>query len=166
MDKRAANDHLVALQKDIKSAKAMVAGNLIRKVKKLKEEKETLAGDSEKVRKIDTKVERTLEEVKLLKSLDSYTIAKQATLQSEPKHWKKLIDNEKASMEDRLTALVATKTKVNNRVAQFRSDNKDCDEWLTEYFEFREGSKELKLKPKINKKKKIFQKAKFNSNKS
>lgn len=153
MDKIAANNHFVALKKEIKKAKAMVSGNLIRKISKNKLEKEKIE-DDEMRKKIDNKNSTILDDIKLIKTLDSYKIAKLATLKPDPKAWDKLISDSKATPEMRLIARIICKNNVQKRVAQFRSDNPECDEWLEEYIEYREKKRQLveTEKPKFKRK--------------
>lgn len=153
MDKRAANDHLVMLQKEIKNAKSMVSGNLIRKISKLKQEADKLS-DQEQKEKIEQKIEKIYEELKLLKKLDGYTIAKKATINPNIEQWQKIISHSKATPDDRLTGRVILKNRVQKQVAKFRSDHKDCDEWFNEYIEFREKKRELLTTTKPIKKRK------------
>lgn len=145
MDKIAANNHFVLLRKEVKKAKAMVSGNLIRKVNKLKEEKSKLE-DETQIKKIDDKIEGLLEELRQLKTLDTYIVGKLATLKPDPKHWDKTICDSKATHEERCIARVISKNNIKKQVAKFRSDHKDCDEWINEYIEFREKKKEIKAR--------------------
>lgn len=147
MDKIAANNHFVVLRKEIKKAKAMVSGNLIRKINKHKQDKEKVL-DEEQVNKIDNKIEHILGQIKLLKTLDSYEIAKKATLNTDINHWNKVVSDSKAKSEDTLIARVIIKNNVQKQVAKFRDDYKDCDEWLNEYIEYRERKKELEASAK------------------
>lgn len=142
MDKIAANNHFVTLKKEIKKAKAMVSGNLVRKINKLKQDKEKIEVE-EQIKKMDSKIEHVHNEIKLLKTIDSYAIAKKATCNIDLVFWNKLISDSKAKSEDILTARVITKNNVQKQVAKFRNDHKDCDEWLSEYIEYREKKREL-----------------------
>lgn len=151
MDKIAANNHFVVLRKEIKKAKAMVAGKLIRKIKEQKKESEGVE-DEVKSGKIRNKIDAIYEEIRLLKTLDSYPIAKQATMKPGKEHWDKLASHSKASPEERLSALVICKNNVQKQVSKFRDDHKDCDEWLEEYIEYREKKNELVNPSKRHKK--------------
>lgn len=142
MDKIAANNHFVAMRKEIKKAKAMVSGNLIRKINKLKQEKDKLEDELQKS-KIDDKVDRILNEIKLLKIIDSYEISKHATVRPDPKEWNKVINDSKATPEQILEARIITKNNVQKCIMKFRSDCIDCDEWLNEYIEYREKKRDL-----------------------
>lgn len=146
MDKIAANNHFVILKKEIKKAKAMVSGKLIRRIKELKKEIDG-AEDETKVSKIQSKIGIIHGEIKLLKTLDSYPIAKQATLRPNKEHWNKLASHSKATPGERLTALVICKNNIQKQVSKFRDEHKDCDEWLEEYIEYREKKNEL-VKPR------------------
>lgn len=168
MDKIAANNHIVTLKKELKKAKAMVNGNLIRKIKELKAKKEKLEDDAEKI-KIDTKVERIYAETKLFNAVDTYTVAKNVTLKPDKKIWEELLSNNKASPTERLTCRIVLKNNVQKCVNKFRTDNKECDEWLEEYFEFREKKRQLKdtvVKKPIRKKTSDNQPTKQKSTKS
>lgn len=144
MDKIAANNHFVNMRKEIKKAKAFVAKNLIGKIREIKKEKEKLTDcDDTKIVKLDNKIETILNEIKLIKSLDLYSIAKQATLKPDRDLWKKMIGDSKATTEERLTARVIAKKNILDKVDQFRSNYKDCDEWLNEYIEYREKKKSI-----------------------
>lgn len=147
MDKIAANNHFVTLRKELKKAKAMVTGNLVRKINKLKQDKEEI-NDEEQIKKVDNKIERIHDEIKLLKTIDSYEIAKKATRNTDLVYWNKLISDSKAKTEDILTARVITKNNVQKQVAKFRNDHKDYDEWLNEYIEYREKKRELISTPR------------------
>jgi len=146
MDKIAANNHFVTMRKEIKKAKAMVCGNLVRKINKCKQERDRTQ-DEDKHKKLDRRISNLHDEIKLLKTLDAYTIAKAATLKHEPEYWAKLVSHPKASIQERLTGRVVTKNNVQKQIHTFRSGHIDCDEWLEQYIEFREKKKELK-KPK------------------
>lgn len=143
MDKIAANSHFVSLRKEVKKAKAMVAGNLIRKINKLKQEKDKLS-DEDQQKKSDDKIDKIHTETKLLKTLDSYLICKKATVNPDKKFWNDIISNTKSTAEERLIARIICKNNIQKQVAKFRSDHKECDEWLTEYLEYRDKKKELK----------------------
>lgn len=143
MDKIAANNHFVTMNKEIKKAKAMVAGNLIRKINKLKSEKEKFHEDKARIEKIDKKVENILADTKRLKHLDSQEIAKLATLKPEIKLWNKIVEDSKVNAENRLIARVITKNNVQKQVSKFRNDHKDCDEWINEYIEYKEKKRQL-----------------------
>ena len=156
MDKIATNNFIVVLRKDVKNAKVMVAGNLVRKIKELKKvlEKET-AADATQKSKIDAKITKIQGEIKSLKDLDSYIICKKVMLKPDPKYWKDLVSDSRAGTDECLRARVICKGKVQKEVAKFRSDHPDCDEWLEEYFEFREKKRELtEAKVKEGKRKK------------
>lgn len=142
MDKVAANNHFVSMRKEVKKAKAMVAQKLIRKISKLKQEKEKATDDAEK-QKIDSKIEKVYGETKIVKVLDSYNISKQATLKPGADVWNKVVDTSQSS-EERLIALVICKNNIQRRVKTFREDNKDLDEWINEYIEYREKKREIK----------------------
>lgn len=129
----------------------MVAGNLIRKINKLKQEKEKAPDDDKK--KIDEKIEKIYSETKLLKTLDPYPICKKVTLKPSTKYWNDVISNTKSTSEDRLSARIMCKNNVQKQVAKFKTDHKDCDEWLEEYFEYREKKKELETSARTMKKK-------------
>lgn len=152
MDKIAANNYFVSLQKEVKKAKAMVSGNLIRKISKLEEEK-AKAKDDDSTNKIKAKIEHIVNDIKLLKTLDLYQIAKQATLQPDRNVWQKMIGDSKAAASDILTARVICKNNVLKQVSKFRDDYKECDEWLPEYIEYREKKKEI-VEPSSKKSKK------------
>lgn len=141
MDKIAANNHFVTMRKEIKKAKAMVSGNLIRKINKLKQEKEKLEDEAQK--KIDDKIDKVLKEIKLLKTIDAYEAAKHGTIRPDPKIWEKVICDSKATAEQILEARILTKNNVQKCITKFRSDCKDCDEWFSEYIEYREKKREL-----------------------
>lgn len=147
MDKIAANNHFVVLRKEIKKSKAMVAGNLVRKLNAHKQSKDRI-DDSERIEKIDVKIERIFDDIKLLKKIDSFEIAKKATCKTDLEYWGKLINDSKAKNEDILTARVIVKSNIQKQVAKFRNDHKDCDEWLNEYIEYREKKKELLVSSK------------------
>lgn len=147
MDKIATNNYIVALRKEVKNAKNMVAGNLIRKINKLKQEKEKTEDEAQQ-KKLDDKIENIYSETKLIKTLDVYPICKKVTLKPDTKYWNNVIGDTKSTAEDRLSARIICKNNVQKRVANFRNDHKDCDEWLEEYFEFREKKKELEMVPK------------------
>lgn len=142
MDKIAANNHLVQMRKEIKKAKAMVSGNLIRKMAKLKKEKERTE-DEKHVSKIDDKIERIFSETRLIKSLDADQISKRVTLKPDAKYWNDVIDNSKSTDEERLQARIISKNNIWKQVSKFREENKECDEWLEEYFEYREKKKDI-----------------------
>lgn len=143
MDKKAANNHLVLLQKEVKNAKNMVGGNLIRKIQELKKVKEKNDQDPEIASKMDVKIDKIYSEIKLLKTLDNYEISKQATLIPDKSNWQKTICDSLATTEQRLMGRVILKNKVQKLVDKFRSEHKDCDEWINEYIEFREKKKEI-----------------------
>lgn len=142
MDKIAANNHFVSMRKEIKKAKAMVSGNLIRKINKLKQEKEKLEDQAQR-KKIDDKIDKVLREIKLLKTIDAYEVAKHGTIRPDPKVWEKLICDSKATAEQILEARILTKNNVQKCITKFRSDCRDCDEWFSEYIEYREKKREL-----------------------
>lgn len=142
MDKIAINNHVVNLRKEIKNAMAMVGGNLVRKMKKLKLEGEKV-DDDEKKKKLESKVERLYSELKLIKTLDTYPIAKGVILKPDKKFWDDLLSDNKATPQQRLTCRILLKNNVQRCIAGFRDQNEDCDEWLEEYFEFREKKKDL-----------------------
>lgn len=143
MDKIAANNHFVTLRKEVKKAKAMVCGNLIRKITKLRKEEEKLE-DEKLIAKIQGKIANILNEIKLIKTIDSYLVAKNATLRPDPSQWDKVISDCKVTVEERAMARLIVKNNVQKQVLKFRGDHKDCDEWLNEYIEFREKKRELK----------------------
>lgn len=142
MDKVAANNHFVAMRKEVKKAKSMVAGNIIRKITKLRKELEKQQDESQADR-LGKKIEKLLNDVKSLKEIDTYEISKKATLQPDSDYWNRVISDCKALNEDVLTAKVISKNNVRNRVLKFLSDNKDYSEWLDEYIEFREKKKKI-----------------------
>lgn len=142
MDKIAANDYFVALRKEAKKAKAMVAGNLIRKMAKLKEDKES-AVDAQKER-LELKIERLYCEIKLLKNLDLYEVCKQATLKPGTNPWHKVLAKTQSSPEERLMARLICKNNIQRQVKTFREENTDLDEWINEYIEYREKKREIK----------------------
>ena len=144
MDKLAANKHYQLMRNEIKKAKAMVAGRLIRKVNSLKKEQEK-AEDEKQSEKFNGRIEKALNETKLLKTLDPYELCKKATLNPDIKYWKDVAGNTKSTTEERLTGLVLSKNNIHRQVQKFKSENKDCDEWLEEYFEYREKKKELEI---------------------
>lgn len=154
MDKIAVNNFIVTLKKDVKAAKAMVAGNLTRKIGLLKKELETKKDDDVQTSKIESKIEKVHSDIKLLKTIDTYDISKDALMKPDPKHWNGIISNSKVSPKECLKARVICKTRVQKQVQQFRSQNIDCDEWLEEYFEFREKKRELITATLSDKKKK------------
>lgn len=125
----------------------MVAGNFVRKLNKHKQDKIKI-GDEEQIKKIDAKIERVHDDIKLLKKINSYEIAKKATCKTDLEYWNKLISDCKAKREDILTARVIIKNNIQKQVAKFRNDHKDCDEWLNEYIEYREKKRELMASPK------------------
>lgn len=141
MDKLAANNHFVVMKKEIKKAKSMVSGNLIRKIRELKESKQKVK-DQNLEKKLDSKIENVLNQIKVLKSLDPYSVAKQATLKPDIKMWTKLIEDAKVTTEERLIARVIAKNNIQKQVNKFRQENQ-CDEWINEYIEYREKKKEL-----------------------
>lgn len=143
MDKIAANNHFVSMQKEIKKAKAMVSGNLIRRINKLKEDRDRHPDDENHVSKVNGKIDKILTDVKLLKKIDPYLIAKSATLKPDHNHWDRLMNDCNASAEDVLIAKVICKNNISKQVNKFRNDHKDCDEWLNEYIEYREKKKEI-----------------------
>lgn len=143
MDKIAANNHFVDMMKEVKNAKAMVAGNLMRKMKNLKADLET--NDDLTKSKITNKVDQLYEDSKRLKHIDNYVIAKRATLQSDKGYWSKVLSDSKSSSQDRLTARIILKNNIQRRISQFKNENKDCDEWLEEYIEYREKKKDLQF---------------------
>lgn len=142
MDKIATNNFIVCLRKDVKAAKAMVAGNLTRKIVQLKEELEKTDHEVQRA-KIEAKIERIHSEIKMLKTIDNYLICKDAMLQVDAKYWNNKIGDSKAQPEECLKARVICKARVQKQIQNFRSQHADCDEWLNEYFEFREKKKEL-----------------------
>lgn len=155
MDKIATNNFIVVLRKDVKNAKAMVAGNLVRKIKEIRKasEKEGVKDeDASKKNQVVEKINKVHSDIKQLKELDTYQICKKAIIKHDADHWKRMISDSKASKEDILTARVISKGKVQKEVAKFRSDHPDCDEWLEEYFEFREKKRQL-TEAEINKRK-------------
>lgn len=143
MDKIAANNHFVSLRKEAKKAKAMVAGNLIRKINKLKQEKEKATDDAQKD-KIKSKIERIYSETKLLKGLDLYEVCKEATLKSGTEIWDKILAKTQSTPEERLKARLICKNSIQKRVKTFREENTDLDEWIDEYIEYREKKREIK----------------------
>jgi hypothetical protein len=145
MDKIAANNLIVDLRTDIKAAKAMVAGNFARKIKELKKAMEK-NDDSVKREKAEKKIEKLHRDIKLLKTIDPYLISKNAILKPDPKHWTNVIGDSKASEETILMARVISKGRIQKKVAEFRSGHKDCDEWLEEYFEYREKKRTLNVR--------------------
>lgn len=154
MDKIAANNCIVALRKDVKAAKAMVAGNLTRKISRLKEEL-TKEDDETHKTKIEAKIDKLHSDIKLLKTIDNYIICKAAILNADPKYWTNMVGDSKASPEDCLKARVISKTKVHKQVQNFKSQHPNCDEWLEEYFAFREKKKDLLAATQAGKRKKM-----------
>jgi len=142
MEKIATNNHIVVLRKEIKHAKAMVSGNLIRRIKELKAKQDKLEDEAEKKR-IESKIERIYSETKLIQKLDSYEVAKKATLTPDKKIWETLLSSDKATPEDRLTCRIIMKNNIQKRLTKFRDEYKDCDEWLEEYFEYRDKKKQM-----------------------
>lgn len=142
MDKIATNNLVVDLRTDVKAAKSMVAGNLVRKINELKKAIEK-DNDPAKKEKAEKKIEALHADIKLLKTIDPYIICKNAILKPDPKHWSDLVGDSKAPEETKLMARVIAKGRIQKQVAKFRSDHKDCGEWLEEYFEFREKKREL-----------------------
>lgn len=143
MDKVAANNHFVSMRKEVKKAKAMVAQKLIRKISKLKQEREKATDDSDKQR-IESKIAKVLSDTKLLKQLDPYNISKQATLKPGADVWTRVLDASQSTGEERLIARVICKNNIQKRVKTFREENQDLDEWINEYIEYREKKREIK----------------------
>lgn len=150
MDKIAANNLIVSLRKEIKKAKSMVAGNLIRKINSLKTELQSIK-DQAQIEKVNNKIIHISHEVKLLKTLDNYEISKKALLIPDVKIWAKTIGDSKASPEDRLIGRVVQKNAVQKLVSGFVNDHKEYMEWFNEYLEYRDKKKDWE-KDKLDKK--------------
>lgn len=126
----------------------MVAGNLIRKMRKLKLELESTT-DQHQIDKLNRKIDQMHKEIKVLKMLDNYEISKKAILAPDVKKWKKMICDTK--IEDHLTAMVILKNAVQRHISKFVSEHENYMEWFNEYLELRDKKKEWKDEKPIRK---------------
>lgn len=130
------------MRREVKKAKAMVKGNLIRKLKKLNMEKNECSDDVQS-ELLDNKIEKILKRLKIIKVLDCYQISRDVTKKPDIKHWNRIKYDSKSSDEDILIASIVTKNNIQQRVMIFRNDHQDLDEWFDEYIEYREKKKDI-----------------------
>lgn len=142
MDKIAANNQFTKLRKEIKKAKAMLGGHFVRKIKELNKEKEKAQNESQ-IEKINARIKHKYDELKMIKDLDWYIVAKDATLKPDFDYWNKLISDLKKPVEERLEARVICKNNLKKQIQTFRSERPELDEWINEYIEYREKKKDI-----------------------
>lgn len=142
MDKIAANNYFTKLRKEIKKSKAMVCGNLVRKIKELNKEKEKTQ-DEVTDKKLDAKIEKLQQQIKITKSLDWYEVAKDVTMKPNFDTWANLVCSSQTDLKLNAKARIVSKNNIKKLVTSFRSERTDLDEWLEEYLEFRETKKDI-----------------------
>ncbi|GBM63372.1 hypothetical protein AVEN_185477-1 [Araneus ventricosus] len=145
MDKIKVNNQVVSMRKFVKQAKIHAINKCTKQIKFLENRK----GNEEQMAKTKRKLQRLLEEVKILKKIKPDSVSKLAL--SKAKDWKAVLAEKNVPLEERCFAMLANHPPVQESVEKFHSDNSELISKIPELV--KEWEEKKSRSSQINKKK-------------
>ncbi|XP_067137252.1 serum response factor-binding protein 1-like [Centruroides vittatus] len=139
MDKMKINDQMILMRKSMKAAKIYSIRKILKQIKLL--QKKT---NKEKNEKIQRKIDRLRKEVDITRKLDVDKVSNVAL--KEEKEWNKILIQKDTSIEERTLARLISHKKVQEKIAQFRSENPELQTLLPSVLKKWEKRSLLKVK--------------------